>query len=128
MAASPSVGTADRERLTMGFRRRLATLRLQAPAPIPGSAPEGDFLEVLSHGAGDAPGILAAIVSLMRAAKPSHAWQVSGALIERPAAPCCGVTIQVSGCPAWRTRRSPCGRARGTRRAVRLPTAPRRRS
>ena len=37
----------DAVHMTALFRQRLATLRLQSPAPVPGSAPASDFLEVL---------------------------------------------------------------------------------
>ena len=121
----PSVREADLQRLRMQFRQRLATLRLQAPAPVPGTAPEGDFLEVLSRGATEAPNLLATIFSLIRAAKPTHAWQVSSVLVERARG--AALRRHRSGrarCPRRRTRRSRCGPPRGTTRCGGPPTAP----
>src|SRR3954451_4533102 len=51
--AGSKLKDADPEDLTIFFRRRLAKLRLQAPTPVPGAAPEGDFLDVLSAGTTD---------------------------------------------------------------------------
>jgi hypothetical protein len=99
LVAGPSVDDADLPQLTMSLRQRLAVLRLQAPAPVPGTAPEGDFLEVLSRGTVDAGNILGTLLSLVRAAVPSHAWQVTGVLVKRRKTPCFGVTMQVIRLP-----------------------------
>jgi tetratricopeptide (TPR) repeat protein len=99
LVAGPSVTDADLPQLTMSLRQRLAVLRLQAPAPVPGTAPEGDFLEVLSRGTVDARNVLGTLLSVVRAAVPSHAWQVSGVLVTRRKAPCFGVTMQVIRLP-----------------------------
>jgi hypothetical protein len=89
----------DAVHLTALFRQRLATLRLQSPAPVPGSAPAGDFLEVLGGNAVDVKNPLVTLLSVVRAAKPSHAWEVRGVLVKRDTAPCYGVTVQVSRMP-----------------------------
>src|SRR5687768_7058128 len=90
-----SVGECDVEQLTLQFRKRLAGVRLQAPKPVPGAASEGDFLEVLGRGGVDASNMLGSLLSLVRAAKPRHAWQVQGVLVERDEAPRFGLTVQV---------------------------------
>lgn len=97
--ASSLTAGADAAQLTALFRQRLATLRLQSPTPVPGSAPPGDFLEVLGNGAADVKNPLATLLSVLRAAKPSHAWEVSGVLFERAQRPRYGVTVQVSRIP-----------------------------
>jgi hypothetical protein len=89
----------DAVHLTALFRQRLATLRLQSPAPVPGSAPAGDFLEVLGGGAVDVKNPLATVLSVLRAAKPSHAWEVRGVLVRREIEPSYGVTVHVSRVP-----------------------------
>src|SRR4051812_31231830 len=47
-AVGSNLTGGDAEQLTISFRRRLATLCLQAPTPVPGAKPEGDFVDVLS--------------------------------------------------------------------------------
>jgi hypothetical protein len=94
-----SAGECDVEQLTLQFRKRLAGVRLQAPKPVPGAASEGDFLEVLGRGGVDAGNMLGSLLSLVRAAKPRHAWQVHGALVEREEAPRFGLTVQVVQLP-----------------------------
>ena len=94
-----SVGECDPEQLTLQFRKRLAGVRLQAPKPVPGAASEGDFLEVLGRGGVDAGNMLGSLLSLVRAAKPRHAWQVNGVLVERRHAPRYGLTVQVVQLP-----------------------------
>jgi hypothetical protein len=90
---------ADAEQLTVSFRRRLATLRLQAPTPVPGATPEGDFVDVLSRTGVDARNVLGSLLTLARAAKPSHAYEVRGVLLERPECPRYGVAIEVLRLP-----------------------------
>jgi hypothetical protein len=94
-----SVGECDVEQLTLQFRKRLAGVRLQAPKPVPGAASEGDFLEVLGRAGVDAGNMLGSLLSLARAAKPRHAWQVHGVLVEREEAPRFGLTVQVVQVP-----------------------------
>src|SRR3954468_20001763 len=45
---------ANAEQLTMLFRRRLATLQIQSPTPMPGAAGASDFLDVLDRGSATA--------------------------------------------------------------------------
>jgi tetratricopeptide (TPR) repeat protein len=86
---------ANAVHLTSQFRQRFASLRLQAPAPVPGAAPEGDFLEVLGQKSLDASNPLGAVLALLYSAKPTHAYVVHGVLVERAAHPRYGVTVQV---------------------------------
>jgi hypothetical protein len=97
-ATGPDV-SADAAQLTMAFRQRLAMLSLSAPTPVPGAATDGDFLDVLGREKLDPANVPGSIVSLLRAAKPAHAWQVSGLLVTRDRAPRCGVTLQVAQLP-----------------------------
>ena len=97
-ARGPDVD-ADAEQLTMMFRERLATLRLSAPNVVPGPASDGDFLDVLGREKLDTGNIAGSIVALLRAAIPTHAWQVSGLLVKRTATPSCGVALQVAQLP-----------------------------
>jgi tetratricopeptide (TPR) repeat protein len=97
--ASSELSDIDLGQVTLEFRQRLATLHLQAPAAVPGAAAEGDFMEVLGRGTVDSGNILASLLALLRAAKPSHAWQITGVLVHRDVAPRWGVTIQVLRLP-----------------------------
>jgi hypothetical protein len=97
--AAPEVQGADARRLTTEFRDRLAFSHLQAPAPVPAPAPQGDFLDVLSNGGVDAGNALGVVLSLLRAAKPDHAYEVKGTLVSRAAPPRCGVTVHVVRLP-----------------------------
>lgn len=97
--AGSKLTDADSAQLTLRFRGRLADLRLQAPAPVPGVASGGDFLEVLGGAGADLSSWLGSGLSLLRAAKPSHAWQVNGVLLERAERPRCGLTVQVLRLP-----------------------------
>ena len=90
----------EREQLTMQFRRRLATLQLQSPTPVPGAPPASDFLDVLDRGSVDAGNILGALLALLRAAKPTHAYEVRGVLLEREEHPRHGVAIEVIRVPS----------------------------
>jgi hypothetical protein len=91
---------ANAEQLTLGFRQRLMTLHLQAPTPVPGAATEGDFLDVLGRNGMDARNPLATLIGLLRAAKPTHAYEVRGVLSERAEAPRFGVTVRVLRLPS----------------------------
>ncbi len=97
--AGSELTDADRTQLTALFRQRLATLRLQSPAPVPGSAAPGDFLEVLSSNGAASGGVIGPLLAVLRSAKPTHAWEVHGTLVRRAQAPCCGVTVQVVRLP-----------------------------
>jgi tetratricopeptide (TPR) repeat protein len=92
---------ADVAQHTIKFRRQLATLRLQAPTPVPGAAPEGDFLDVLGRSGADSRNVLGTLLNVLRAATPTHAYELHGVLQERPRAvgPPCGVTVQVVRLP-----------------------------
>ncbi len=97
--AGSTLRDVDVEQLTLAFRQRLAELHLHAPAGAPGTSAEGQFLDVLGGSAMDARNWLGSAISVLRAAKPSHAWQVRGVLIERDNAPCHGLTVQVLRLP-----------------------------
>jgi hypothetical protein len=97
--ADSSLVEADVARYTLGFRKRLADLRMRAPAPVPGAGPEGDFLEVLGRGGVDSRNWLGSALSLLRAAQPQHTWQVTGVLVQRHSSPHFGLTVQVQRLP-----------------------------
>jgi tetratricopeptide (TPR) repeat protein len=97
--AGPEVEGADAHRLTTEFRDRLAYSHLQAPATVPAPAQQGDFLDVLSNGGVDTGNPLGVVLSLLRAAKPDHAYEVKGALVSRATPPRCGVTVHVVRLP-----------------------------
>src|SRR3954470_18583250 len=59
---------ANAEQLTARFRGMLARLQLQAPTPVPGAAPEGDFLDVLGRSGVDSRNVLGTLLSVIRAA------------------------------------------------------------
>ena len=99
-----TVGTPDSEanaaQLTMLFRRRLATLQIQSPTPMPGAANAADFLDVLDRGTADSRNLLGTLVTVLRAALPTHAYEVRGVLLERDADKPCGVAIEVARLPS----------------------------
>lgn len=86
---------ASADQLTVDFRQRLMRLHLQAPTPVPGAAPQGHMLDVLESGSMDAKNPFSWLVGLLRAAIPSHAYEVHGSLREREIGPRFGVTVQV---------------------------------
>ena len=99
-AGGPGVDAdADAEQLTTVFRQRLSVLSLSAPTPVPGAGGDGDFLDVLAREKLEPTNIAGSLVTLMRAAKPNHAWQVNGLLVQRDVAPRYGVTLQVARLP-----------------------------
>ena len=98
-ARSGEVTELEAAELTALFRQRLAMLRLQSPAPVPGSSPGGDFIQVLGTGGASASNPMGIVVTLLRAASPHHAYEVSGNLVERGGPTPCGVTIQVVRLP-----------------------------
>ena len=91
---------ANVERLTLIFRQRLMNLHLQSPDPVPGASADGDFLDVLGRNGMDARNPLATLVGLLRAAKPTHAYEVRGILLERPEIPRYGVAVRVLRVPS----------------------------
>jgi hypothetical protein len=97
--SGPKLSDADAEQLTLQFRERLASVRLQAPKPVPGAVSDGDFLEVLGRAGVDPRNVFASALGLLRAAKPQHAWQVQGVLVGRDEAPRYGLTVQVIQLP-----------------------------
>ena len=84
----------------MLFRRRLATLQIQSPTPMPGAAGASDFLDVLDRGTADSRNLLGTLVTLLRAARPTHAYEVRGVLLERDATEPCGIAIEVARLPS----------------------------
>jgi hypothetical protein len=101
--AGSKLTDADPEDLTIFFRRQLAKLRLQAPTPVPGAAPEGDFLDVLSAGTTDSRNLLATLLNVLRAGVPDHAYEVQGVLHEREEPPRFSLTVQVVELPSEST-------------------------
>jgi hypothetical protein len=90
----------DPVNVTAQFRQRFASLRIQAPAPVPGAAPESGFLEVLGQKTVDGGNLLASALALVQAARPTYAYIVYGSLVERPGqAKSCGVTVQLVRVP-----------------------------
>jgi hypothetical protein len=97
--ADSELGEADLERWTLRFRQRFAELHLNAPASVPGALADGDFLDVLGGSGVDSRNWLGSALSLIRAAKPSHAWRVTGVLVRREQRPRYGLTVQVLRLP-----------------------------
>jgi hypothetical protein len=86
---------ASPEQLTVDFRQRLMQLHLQAPTPVPGAAPQGHMLDVLESSSLDPKNPFSWLVGLLRAAVPSHAYEVHGSLRQREHGKRFGVTVQV---------------------------------
>jgi tetratricopeptide (TPR) repeat protein len=91
---------ANAEQLTMLFRRRLATLQIQSPTPMPGAAGASDFLDVLDRGSATARNPLGTLVALLRAARPTHAYEVRGVLLQRDGVEPYGIAIEVVRLPS----------------------------
>jgi tetratricopeptide (TPR) repeat protein len=100
LTAGTPITDANAEQLTLGFRQRLMALHLQSPTPVPGAAAEGDFLDVLGRNGLDARNPLATLIGLLRAAKPTHAYEVRGVLMQRAEIPRCGVAVRVLRLPS----------------------------
>src|SRR5215210_2672574 len=98
--AGTPIADANAEQLTLVFRQRLMTLHLQSPTPVPGAAAEGDFLDVLGRTGMDARNPLGTLIGLLRAAKPTHAYEVRGVLLERAEVPRYGVAVRVLRLPS----------------------------
>src|SRR3954468_7108971 len=102
-SASTPITDERAEQLTLVFRQRLMALHLQSPTPVPGAAAEGDFLDVLGRNGLDARNPLATLIGLLRAAKPTHAYEVRGVLMERAEIPRYGVAVRVLRVPSGGT-------------------------
>ena len=126
LSVSPELPDVDVARLTTAFRRRLMQMRLSAPTPVPGTAPSQDFLSVLDSEHLDAKNVLASAVSILRAAIPTTAYEVSLTLTHERATPPSksryGVTAQVSRLPNEGIPVDTAGRIRGMTRLSRPPT------
>lgn len=96
---SGDMPAAEVERLTTAFRERLGMSHLQSPASVPAPAEQGDFLDVLARNGLDSGNLLGSLLSLLRAAFPTHAYEVSGALVTRRGRRPYGVTVQVVRAP-----------------------------
>ena len=94
--ASSEIDGADPKQLTAAFRDRLASSHLQAAAPVPAPAPQGNFLDVVTAGGGNGGGLVGSLLNLLRAAVPDHAYEVKGTLVGRADPPGCGVTVHVA--------------------------------
>ena len=103
LAIAPGVTDIDIAHLTTLFRGRLMQLRLHAPAPVPGATPAEDLLSVLDAEHLDAKNMLGSVVSVLRAAFPTHGYEVSVTLTQEDAAPSgkprLGVTAQLTRLP-----------------------------
>jgi tetratricopeptide (TPR) repeat protein len=97
--ANGGTSAADVERLTGEFRDRLGMSHLQSPASVPAPAEQGDFLDVLARGGMDSSNPLGSLLSLLRAAFPAYAYEVSGALVTREGPRPYGVTVHVVRSP-----------------------------
>jgi hypothetical protein len=87
------------DQLALTFRRRLAELRLQSPTGVPGAVPQRDFLDVLGAGGIDSRNVLGSLLTLLRAAKPTHAYEVNGVVVRGDGPEPCGITVQVVHLP-----------------------------
>ena len=97
--AGPNAEDAEVIRLTEAFRDRLARAHLQSPAAVPAPAPQGDFLDVLTSGAMDT-NPMSMIIGFVRAARPTHAYEIKGAVCRRPGdSKPCGVTMHLERLP-----------------------------
>jgi tetratricopeptide (TPR) repeat protein len=97
--ASGDMPAGEVERLTAAFRDRLGMSHLQSPASVPAPAEQGDFLDVLARNGVDSGNLLGSLLSLLRAAFPTHAYEVSGALVTRKGRRPYGVTVHVVRAP-----------------------------
>jgi hypothetical protein len=70
--------------LTVLFRERLMTAHLQSPTTVPGAAPAQDFFEMLGAQPVNSKNAFASVVGILRAALPTHAYEVSASVIRRP--------------------------------------------
>jgi hypothetical protein len=103
LGVAAGVTDIDIAHLTALFRARLMQLRLHAPTPVPGATPAEDFLSVLDAEHLDAKNVLGSVVSVLRAAIPTHGYEVSVTLTQQdsgpPGKPRRGVTAQLTRLP-----------------------------
>jgi tetratricopeptide (TPR) repeat protein len=103
LSVSPDLSNVDVAHLTTAFRRRLMQLRLHAPTAVPATSPAQDFLSVVDGDHLDSKNLLGSAVNILRAAIPTHAYEVSVTLTEEPTAPPGkprrGVTAQITRLP-----------------------------
>jgi hypothetical protein len=103
LSMSPDLSGVDVAHLTTAFRRRLMQLRLHAPTAVPATSPAQDFLAVVDGDHLDAKNLLGSAVNILRAAIPTHAYEVSVTLTEESTAPLGkprrGVTAQITRLP-----------------------------
>ena len=87
-------------RLTESFRNRLVRSHLHSPEPVPAVAEQRDFLDVLTATNIDPANPFSTITGLLSAARPTHAYEVKGALSTRNGddKPC-GVTVRLERLP-----------------------------
>jgi hypothetical protein len=81
--APPELDDVDAQELSARFRQRLQAVRLQAPTALPGAIPAQDFLDMLDADRIDAKNPLATAVRILRAAMPTHAYEVTPALLAK---------------------------------------------
>jgi hypothetical protein len=93
------LSAAHLDQLTLTFRRRLSEMRLQAPSGVPGAVPEGDVLDVLGRGGIDPRNPLGSLLTVLRAARPTRAYQVNGVLLKGGGQNGFGATVQVVRLP-----------------------------
>ncbi len=103
LSVASDVSVVDLVALSTSFRKRLQETRMQAPTPVPGAIQEQNFLEMLDSERLDAKNPLASVVSMLRAAIPTHAYEVSARLVVTAASPFDGpryrVTAEVTRLP-----------------------------
>jgi hypothetical protein len=93
----------QRARLELHFRQRLSELQLSAPASTPGTKSSTDFVELLETSDLNPKQPFAVLGRVIRIIRPSHAYEVKTTLLQRDAAPSCGVAMEVVVLPQRRT-------------------------
>ena len=101
-AGASDLAGIDVVQLSNTFRRRLQELRLQAPTPIPGAVAPQDYLDLLDAQHLNTNNPLGSLISALRAAAPTHGYEVSPSLVvERASSSECRyrITTQVTRLP-----------------------------
>jgi hypothetical protein len=82
---------------TLRFREQLASLHLESELSTqPGAADTADFASIVGSVSLDPKQMVTTVVNLIRAAIPTHAYEVKASLVTRDNDPkCCGVAVQV---------------------------------